>query len=704
MRVLTCGFNFRNVDNFADVLLRIQAAGGQVAAVFYPNVLDPSHARMEQLPFPVLALRPVGHAALSLEELDALIAKALREFGPDVVLVDDMSFYPSDSIWGSVQRFAQANGRAAPPVVVFQHGLFVNWLHYNRKWACDEFFCFGARHRRQFWEQLQPRVFPVGLPKLDRIEALLSSCTDDGYALYIAQDTPRPEVLELVLNEYQQHSGLPLVIKPHPQWVHDYRIGERDGRRLARVGEDILPLIARARHVISSGSTSGLEALLMGKPFACLPSKSSGGFSDSPFLCPDFRGEKLHSLLQNQDPAATELFLDDVLGGRRFDSTERMLEQLEQTVERHSAKGRSSPRRDASTQPIRVFVGTEANQIVAHQVLEYSIRKHTSRPVEFFPMLDMPVPVPRDPANRTRTGFSFCRFLIPELCEYEGRAIYLDADMLVLSDIAELWDTPLGTRSLLCSVQELPDVWKHLPVTNRGRQFSVMLMDCSRLRWDIAALVRALNEGVYDYPKLVHQMCVVPESEIGDDMTVGWNHLERLVPGETRLVHYTVVPTQPWKCRDNPLFALWHRYYLEACAAGAVDKQDVLRGIELGYLLPELAQAFDERAPQRAPQRALAHRYQTALSMAKSQADRLREELEQASSQARTLPSLQKELRHLRRALERSKQQAAGLRRTWTWRVGRVVIAPIRAVKRAIRVLAFEERTRKPDATNPPTP
>jgi lipopolysaccharide biosynthesis glycosyltransferase len=37
------------------------------------------------------------------------------------------------------------------------------------------------------------------------------------------------------------------------------------------------------------------------------------------------------------------------------------------------------------------------------------------------------------------TDFSFSRFLVPFLCDYEGWAIFIDGDMLVLDDIAELW-------------------------------------------------------------------------------------------------------------------------------------------------------------------------------------------------------------------------------------------------------------------------
>ncbi len=50
--------------------------------------------------------------------------------------------------------------------------------------------------------------------------------------------------------------------------------------------------------------------------------------------------------------------------------------------------------------------------------------------------------MPKDEPNRGRTGFSFSRFQIPKLAGYKGRALYLDADMQVFGDIAELWDIP----------------------------------------------------------------------------------------------------------------------------------------------------------------------------------------------------------------------------------------------------------------------
>ena len=44
----------------------------------------------------------------------------------------------------------------------------------------------------------------------------------------------------------------------------------------------------------------------------------------------------------------------------------------------------------------------------------------------------------RDPKHST--AFSFTRFLIPHLMNYQGWALFMDCDMLCRSDIKALWD------------------------------------------------------------------------------------------------------------------------------------------------------------------------------------------------------------------------------------------------------------------------
>jgi len=245
---------------------------------------------------------------------------------------------------------------------------------------------------------------------------------------------------------------------------------------------------------------------------------------------------------------------------------------------------------DPLLEPMRVFCGLDESQVIPARVLEYSIRKHASLPVRFYPMLDVPTPVPQDPRNRARTGFSFSRFHIPKLTGYKGRALYLDADMQVFGDLAELWEIPFDGAKVACTRQDQPpEQWRDSTWFKPGRQMSVMLLDCARLDWDIEDIVHGLDEGRYTYEQLMFDLAVVGPDEINDNIPSEWNHLEHYEPGKTKLVHYTVVPTQPWKNDKNALRTLWEPEFEEARAAGVVHRDEAWRHARRGYIKPALA-------------------------------------------------------------------------------------------------------------------
>ena len=150
--------------------------------------------------------------------------------------------------------------------------------------------------------------------------------------------------------------------------------------------------------------------------------------------------------------------------------------------------------------PVRVYVATTEAQMLAVKVLEYSIRKHASLTVEVFPMhlSGVEIPLPKDQRNQPRTPFSFQRLIIPEIAGFRGRAIYLDSDMQVFQDIRELWTMPFNGADLLAARE--PDA------SGRKPQFSVMLLDCERLRWDIREIVARLDSGALTYEKLMYEM------------------------------------------------------------------------------------------------------------------------------------------------------------------------------------------------------
>ncbi|CAI1002228.1 MULTISPECIES: glycosyl transferase [Serratia] len=132
-----------------------------------------------------------------------------------------------------------------------------------------------------------------------------------------------------------------------------------------------------------------------------------------------------------------------------------------------------------STHTARIFIGCDTNDCDLEQmmVLEYSLRKHASIPLEIEWMR-----LARDPASfwysngadagwRTdcwATPFSAFRWGIPARCNFQGRAFYTDADVLFLSDIAEIWHHPMEQGKVMLAAG-----------SGSSLRLGVLLWDCA---------------------------------------------------------------------------------------------------------------------------------------------------------------------------------------------------------------------------------
>lgn len=237
--------------------------------------------------------------------------------------------------------------------------------------------------------------------------------------------------------------------------------------------------------------------------------------------------------------------------------------------------------------PVRVFVASTEAEMLPVKILEFSIRKHSSMSVEVRPLCEtgIEIPVPNDPENLARTPFSFQRFVIPEVLGYKGRAIYLDADMQVFKDIRALWTRPFEGADIL-AVQE--------PVgSGRRPQFSVMVLNCDLLKWNVRDIVNDLDKGRLTYSKLMYEMAVA--KSIDRCIDSAWNSLERFVDGTTALLHYTDMHTQPWVSRSNPLGYLWVRDLCEAIDMGVIAEGYVRECARKGFIRPSLLYQIEHR-------------------------------------------------------------------------------------------------------------
>jgi len=85
---------------------------------------------------------------------------------------------------------------------------------------------------------------------------------------------------------------------------------------------------------------------------------------------------------------------------------------------------------------LTVFIGYDERQRVSYTALQQSIFETASRPVAVSPLILDNLPITR----RGLTPFTYSRFLVPWLTDYRGAAIFMDADMLLRSDITTLLD------------------------------------------------------------------------------------------------------------------------------------------------------------------------------------------------------------------------------------------------------------------------
>ncbi len=136
---------------------------------------------------------------------------------------------------------------------------------------------------------------------------------------------------------------------------------------------------------------------------------------------------------------------------------------------------------------------------------------------------------------RSALSWAFLRLLPPRIMNYQGRAIVLDPDTLVLGEIYELLTRDMGSfRGLTCPPETVDP-------TKTSQQASVMLIDCKKVKWDLNTLLEGLVRREYDYLDL---MRLKLENNFGS-FEQEWNHFDTL-NDKTKLLHYTNTLTRPW--------------------------------------------------------------------------------------------------------------------------------------------------------------
>ena len=213
---------------------------------------------------------------------------------------------------------------------------------------------------------------------------------------------------------------------------------------------------------------------------------------------------------------------------------------------------------------MRIFIGYDSTQAIAYDVLKFSITSHCPQ-AKIFPLRLSEIRTvfnfsrEHDPLQSTE--FTYTRFLIPYICDYKGLALFMDSDMLCLSNIGELFSLDM-TNYALRVVKHVHNPTTLVKMTGkvqtvypRKNWSSLMLMDCSKLTsWTKESV--ELNK-----PKWLHRFESIPDEQIGD-IPQEWNELDTYGP-DTKMIHYT--EGGPWlpNYHNHQYGDVWFKYAKE---------------------------------------------------------------------------------------------------------------------------------------------
>lgn len=195
--------------------------------------------------------------------------------------------------------------------------------------------------------------------------------------------------------------------------------------------------------------------------------------------------------------------------------------------------------------PIRVFIGYDQREAIAYHVCCQSILSRARAPVAFYPLaLNLFSSDYLETHTDGSNAFIYSRFLIPWLCNFQGRAIYIDSDVLVRGDIWELWDKSpqmFVGASVVKHDYQTKHPTKYLGARNddypRKNWSSVIVWNCNYFpNRVLSPEFVAKQAGSY-----LHRFSWLKDNQIGD-LPVEWNKLvsEQELSDEDRLRHFTI--------------------------------------------------------------------------------------------------------------------------------------------------------------------
>jgi hypothetical protein len=165
-----------------------------------------------------------------------------------------------------------------------------------------------------------------------------------------------------------------------------------------------------------------------------------------------------------------------------------------------------------------VYIGIDSRQPLAYTVMRYSVESNASRPISVNGLFLHQLPISRVGA----TEFSYSRFLVPWLMDFEGFGLFCDEDQVMTGDVWELFS--------YCS--KLDDPWDVAVMKNQPEYEwpSVMVFNNQNLKHMTPEYIEDKSNRFFDFAWAKHVAELPPE----------WNHFcGGARPKDAKLYHFS---------------------------------------------------------------------------------------------------------------------------------------------------------------------
>lgn len=220
-----------------------------------------------------------------------------------------------------------------------------------------------------------------------------------------------------------------------------------------------------------------------------------------------------------------------------------------------------------------IYIGFDTKEAIASEVCEFSIVKNSTKKyninhIKINEMKKRKI-YKRKVDLLGSTEFTFTRFLVPYLNDYEGWAIFCDSDFLWLEDIKNLFSICDNKFAVMCvhhdysPIKKIKKLGSSQEMYPRKNWSSLILWNCSH------PSNRIVNPDLVNKQsgKFMHRFGWLNDNEIGRvnhewNWLVGW--YDEKTDGKPKALHFT--EGGPWlgSPYDKSHYSdIWRNYYTE---------------------------------------------------------------------------------------------------------------------------------------------